>query len=326
MPQVFGFDIQAPGFTDTVVNLVSRSIIETLRAGLPHLPKGAVIPATQLPGHNGTFVYAAYPDLAPDTTSLTEGTPPAAKLLGIDSVSFSAAQKGNYVKVTDLAQMQSPHNLATVAAGKIQRQMVETADELARLVWATHTTDIFSGSSNAATADLAAGDYLSAANVMDAVAVLRSKDVAPLGGGDYLAIAHPFALRGLATDKRFVAAAQYGDPSRLFKGSIGGFEGCQFVPSGRATTKAGTGITVFATTVIGGQSIAFGDIGTLQVIVEHGGVSDPLHQLDTVGWKAFLGGCLVKVSETTDGAGTNGSAVDRVVTIESASGIGATGA
>jgi N4-gp56 family major capsid protein len=325
MPNTFGYGTDTTGFSDTVVKLVHKAIIETLRSGLVYLPRGSVVPAQQKPGYNGTMVHVAYPDLPVFTTDLTEGIPPTGSKLGIDKVEYTCTQKGNYVKLTDLAELESPHQLAKVAANKIEQQMVETVDELARLVWATHATDLYSGTSNAATLDVAAGDVLTAANAMDAVAILRAKNVAPFANGDYLAITHPYVLRGLANDKRFVEAAKYGDPSRLFKGSIGGFEGAQFVPTSRGTKNAGAGtagIDVFETIVIGANSIAFGDIGTLEVIIEKGGVSDPLHQLKTVGWKAFIGGALVKVAEKSDGAGVNAADVDRMVTIESASGLG----
>ena len=72
--------------------------------------------------------------------------------------------------------------------------------------------------------------------------------------------------------------------------------------------------------LVGKQSIALSDIGSLKSIVQPGGgPTDPLKQIvATIGFRGFIGGTLVEVSNTSDGAGVLDAAIRRSVTFEAA--------
>lgn len=414
MANTFGIGTDTTNFAATVVNLVVRRI-NVLRATLPYLQPGSVRPVSIIAGHNGVTVIPAYPDLNPNDGALTEGVPPTALKMGIGSQSFTMTQRGQYLKVTDLAQMENGDNPHVVAAEAISRQMVETSDEIARKLFDTAGADIYGAGTSRATVlagGTLAGGLLKTAHILDAVAILKSRNVQPLGGtnGSYVAVGHPFAFRGLLNASGlgdFTNVAAFANPARLLNGSLGEFRGVQFISSARGTSyvsaatgaalptvtatastdlvnstahglvvgskiqfsalTGGTGLVtatdyyvvapvttnafkvaatqggaaiditadataataaqvndVFRIDVYGAECLAFGDSSTLAVLTAQGPTqSDPLAQLSTVGWKAFLGGIVIAEPEKTDGAGVNAAAVPRAVSIDVTSGIGA---
>jgi N4-gp56 family major capsid protein len=145
MPNTFGFGSDTTGFSSTVHSNIVKKVIDTLRAGLVSLPKGAVIPADVRSGQGETFtiVSTEYPDLldAATTNPLTEGVAPTALKLGVDVNSWTVAQTGAWTKVSDVARMQSGHNIETVAQDKIARLAAQTIDNLGLTAIAAHAID-----------------------------------------------------------------------------------------------------------------------------------------------------------------------------------------
>src|SRR4051812_11965769 len=114
MADTFGLGSDTTGFSSTVHSAIHKQVITTLRAGLISVPRGAVVPAivSHQMGENFTLVNTSYPDIEPAavTDPLSEGVAPSGLKLGIDTQSFTVQQTGAWTKVTDIAQMQSPHN------------------------------------------------------------------------------------------------------------------------------------------------------------------------------------------------------------------------
>jgi len=61
-----GFSTGTTNFSSTVRTAIAKKVLDTLRAGLIALPRGAVVPANVLAkvGDNWTLRATAYPDLA----------------------------------------------------------------------------------------------------------------------------------------------------------------------------------------------------------------------------------------------------------------------
>jgi N4-gp56 family major capsid protein len=300
-----GNDTATTNFDKTVQEMIARTLYDELRAGLENLPKGAVVPATfggKGSGGNGTFRFPRYGDLdaTPASHTLTEGTPPAGQEMTVGYDEFDVAQSGDFVRISDVSEFQSKHGLAGVAADKVSRQMLELIDNQAKALWAAGDNAIYSGTSNAAPADVAAGDVLLSSDVKRAVALLEGGDVARLTGNAYGGLIHPYVKFDLTLDDDaggWIDASRYGASEQLLNGELGKYAGVKFIVSSNTAVLADQGtasIDVYLTTILGKQAIAFGDLGTCEPgIVERGGVSDPLHQQMTVGWKAYLGGCIV---------------------------------
>ena len=114
-------------FSDLVTQLVSARAEEELRARAVHAMAGMYVPARFIKGTN-TLRYARYADLEVSTTVMTEGTAPTDDALTISSEFFTAAQYGATVAVSDLANLDSPHDLISIAAERVAYKAVRSMD------------------------------------------------------------------------------------------------------------------------------------------------------------------------------------------------------
>lgn len=310
-----GFETASPGFSDTVRTAIKKGIIDTLRAGLIALPRGAVVPMEVLSqvGDNFTLRATAYPDLEDGaiTDPLTEGVPPNAIQLTVDKNDVTVRQGGAWTAITDISQMQSPANLEKVAATKIKRLAAQYIDNKALTALLAHGVDEV------------LGIPLSTSIVLDAAVELASRDVEMIPGVGYYCLTHPKALRGLTGEdglNGYVDVTAQANAGAITSGAVGQYRGVTFLTSTRIEAD-GSGL--YPAIFLGSESIAFGDVGTIEVLASKGPDSaNPLAQFSTVGFKGVLGGTVLSFSETTDGAESDGNAIPRVFTITVSDGTG----
>lgn len=316
MTDTFGFGTDTTGFSSTVHDAIQKAVIDTLRAGLVSLPKGAVVPSTIVAqsGENFTMRVTEYPDLVDAAAgSLSEGVAPSPVKLGIDTQDYTVAQKGAWTKVTDIAQLQSPHPLGVIAKDKIARLAAQTIDGLGLTALLAHASDNVTS------------DILGTANLLDAAAILAGRNVMPIPGVGFYAVCHPYALRGLTGEPGldgYVNVTAQAKAGELTAGAVGQYRGITFLTSSRiktTTTDVDGNYPVF---FLGRGSVAFGDVSSISY---HGSSAsapgNELQQLAWVGFKGILGGAVLSFAETADGAGTNGSTTDRVYRIDVQSGV-----
>jgi hypothetical protein len=157
----------------------------------------------------------------------------------------------------------------------------------------------------------------------------RENDLEPFDDGLYRIIGHPRLFKSLQTEagsngSGFAPAANHGTVGDLKKGVIGDYHGAKFLSAGsRGLVNPGVGtgsIDVYKGVLVGKQSIALSDLASLRTIIQPGGgPTDPLKQIvATVGFRGFIGGTLVEVANTSDGAGTLDAAIRRSVIFEAA--------
>jgi N4-gp56 family major capsid protein len=314
MPNTFGFGTDTTGFSSTVHDDIQKAVVATLRAGLVSLPKGAVVPATIIAqsGANFTLRSTSYPDLVDTspTDPLTEGVAPAALKLGIDTLDWTVTQSGGRTVVTDIAQLQSPHNLATVAQDKISRLAAEKIDAIGRAALAAVTT----------TEDFS--DVLTTTHVLDFKAAAQAANFEPVPGVGFYVICHPLALRGLEGETAlngYTDVQAQADAGLLTKGAVGQYRGMTFLQSSKFTATLG----VYPVYVMGANSIAAGDLSSMSYHPwSAAGVGNELQQLMGFGFKGILGAKVLSFSGTADGAGTNATDVVRVLRFGVADGTG----
>jgi N4-gp56 family major capsid protein len=247
----FGFQTSVGNFSSTVHNAIQKRVLDTLRAGLIALPKGSVWPADIGPmrGENFTVTLTQYPDLLDSavTNPLTEGTPPTALVLGIDTTTFTVAQVGAWTTITDVAKFQSPHDLDRIAIDKIARLAVQSIDNIALTALAAHTID------KEYTAAV-----LGTAGLLDIKGELNARNVQPVPGAGYYALCHPYALRGLEGEASLngyvdVTSHSAAQASSLTAGAVAQYRGITFLKSSRIAgvlSAARTGPTgAFATDI-----------------------------------------------------------------------------
>lgn len=313
MPNTFGFGTDTTGFSSTIHDHILKEVVATLRAGLVSMPKGAIVPASIVSqqGENFTLRSTAYPDLAvaAATDPLTEGVAPTALKLGIDTMDWTVTQSGARTVLTDLAQLQSPHDLKAVAADKIARLAADKWDAIGRAALAalSSTNDY--------------GSALTTSILLDMKAAAQSADFEPVPGAGFYCILHPNALRGLEGED---GIAGYTDVTaqvaggQLTKGAVGQYRGFTFLPSSKFTATSG----VYPVYIVPANSIAAGDVSTTEFVSWSApGVGNELAQLVGLGFKGIFGAKVLDFSESADGSGTNATSVPRVLRFGVSSGV-----
>jgi len=296
------------GFSDLVTQLVAARAEEELRARAVHAMPGLYVPARFVKGTN-TLRYARYADLAVSTTTLTEGTAPTDDALTISSEYFTAAQYGATVAISDLANLDSPHDLISIAAERVAYKAVRSMDHLVRdgihanastaaIFGATGATTLTQNTANSA---VATTGLLSGAFVKQMVARLKGSNVPTFADGTYRCIIHPAQEYDLVSDTSvngWIESRKYVDNTQLLTGEIGMFAGVRFIVSSDAKVYATAGASsgnVYNALFLGPDSYAIGDSQTLQsyFVAPGGDHSDPLAQKALVGYKMRFGSLLL---------------------------------
>lgn len=293
-------------FSALVQEVVAKSAEKELRTNLVHTIPGNYLPADLIKGTN-FYRYARYADVAAQTAALTEGTPPTAQSLTIASEGFSATQVGGVFEITDLAEIDSPHDLIAINAERAGRQAAVTIDVLVREVLAAGASvQLVTAAARSA---LATSNVVTGAQVIKMVAYLARTNVPRFPDGFYRAIIHSDVIYDLFTDTSSTGwrdANKYVDNMPLLKGEIGRFGGVRFLETGGTGTGTDAGakvfpdggassVSVYSTYFFGPGSYALLDSQPLRsyFVAPGGDHSDPIAQLAKIGWKTRFGCMLV---------------------------------
>lgn len=246
-----------------------------------------------------TISFTQYSKLALVSTPLTEGTPPTNVQLATTAITAVADQFGAFVTLTDLAELTPKHSSVQEALYLLGRQAGESIDQVIQGV-VLAGTNIQYANGKSTRAGLAAGDVLTTTELRKAVKTLRTSAAVPfdseslgsgtdglnpIGSGHYVLILDPSAEADLTADSTFVTAASYSSIMKLYNDEVGNWFGTRVVRSNNMVAIAST-TTVHTSLLIGKNAYAVSDLQELSTYVEGpGGVSDPLHQIRTLGWK-----------------------------------------
>jgi len=296
------------GFSDLVTQLVAARAEEELRARAVHAMPGLYVPARFVKGTN-TLRYARYADLSVSTTTLSEGVAPTDDALTISSEFFTAKQYGATVAVSDLANLDSPHDLISIAAERVAYKAVRSMDLIVRdnihdnvlttaVYGATGATTLTQNTANSA---VAVAGVLSGSFVKQMVTRLKAANVPQFADGTYRCIIHPAQEYDLVSDTSvngWIESRKYVDNTQLLTGEIGQFAGVRFIVSSDAKVFATAGASagnVYAALFLGPDAYAIGDSQTLQsyFVAPGGNHTDPLAQKAIVGYKMRFGSLLL---------------------------------
>jgi N4-gp56 family major capsid protein len=258
-------------FDKTVVTLVNKRLEELLRAPLPHLLPGNFRAAEFVKGTNNTMRFINVPDMSvvagtvsPGTLPwLTEGTPPTTEDLTLGYEEFSAAQAGRGLKLTDIAMMESPFDLLNLAADRVARNALATADRRVAEVLSAGAQVMYAGGATSR-ATIPSNSALTGSLVKLAVARLKAAAVPTFSDGTYRAIVHPGSTFDLESDTAvggWIDAQRYAGSAALFSGEVGRYAGVRFIESPAAVSFSavqGPGITL-----AGGAAVAATDNVTI---------------------------------------------------------------
>lgn len=289
-------------FSDLVQELVLAKAQEELRGRLVHVMPGNFVPGRFVKGTN-TIRFARYADLTPDTTPLSEGETPDSQALSIGSDYFTATQYGKTIAVTDLAQLDSPHDLISIASERIARQAAETMDIVVKDVLAAGSNVKYAGDATSRV-EVAQSDVITGALVKKMVATLKAANVPAFADGFYRCILHPYQEYDILTDTAnggWMDSTKYVDNMPLLNGEIGRYAGVRFLVSSNAKVFEESGAddaNVYSAHFFGPDSYTVGDSQTLQAyFVSPGGDhNDPLAQRALAGFKMRFGAKLLDLT------------------------------
>ena len=269
--------------------------------------------------HRGSAVqFTIYDNLAQATSALTETSDVSAVAMGDSTVSVSLVEYGNAVVTTAALRGQSFLNVDSDAANVVGFNAADSLDQVvADVLYAGSNVKYVSQSSRGA---LVAANKITSSIVREQVAALRSAAAPTFDGGTYIGFIHPDVaydmIEGTATtDLRSFQIRL--DAEGVRKGSIGTFDGVDFIETPRALLVANGGnsnVDAYGTVIIGQQAIAkgFSTMFGENPSVVFGPVTDSLRRFQPVGWYAMCGygrfrEASIRRIETTSTIGANAS-------------------
>lgn len=242
------------------------------------------------------LVFVAFPDLAINTTPLTEGTVPTARALTMTTVSVDTAQYGDLVNVSDVAKVKSPKDLAAIASERISYQAAQSIDKISRDAIALGGTPYYhSGVSGLVRSDVASGDKMASAELQRLRAKMFAAKIPMPADGLYKLFVHPFVGYDLRADSTapggFMDVNRYQHSEKINSGEIGSMHGFRIIEVNNAPTFSST-TTVYASLAVGAmKGWGAGELQSLRIshIAPGGDHSDPLGQSELFGWKVLFG-------------------------------------
>lgn len=252
--------------------------------------------------HPGSSVlFQLYNDLAVATTALTETVDPdAVAVPATSTVAVTLNEYGNSIISTRKLDLFSLADVEPALANIVAFNMNDSLDTVVRAVLAGGAQVIRESagalSTSAAVTTITSTDTLKSRDIRYAVAKLRAANVVPRRGSLYASYIHPEVSHDLRAETGAGAWRQpheYVDPSGIYAGEIGTYEGVAFIESPRLpNSQAGSGagasqVRVYDTFIMGQQALAEAVAEEPHTVI--GPVTDKLMRLRPIGWYGVLG-------------------------------------
>lgn len=272
-----------------------------------------------IPKRKGTSVeFRKFNSLEVPKNSLTEGVTPEGKDLNITSIKATAKQEGDFVKVSDVLDMQGKDPVITETSELLGEQSALTIDTRIRdIVCSGTTVQYANGKANRDA--LTNADVLNGKEVRKAKKRLKKANIKPFSDGCYHMIIdadQEYDFKDDTTGNGFVEVTKYAKPENMLTGEIGRYDGVRIrVSSNIESVKNTNSVYVHKGIIYGRHAYGVPEItkgkGKASIIVKplgSSGTDDPLNQRATIGWKAFftavrlneLGICRVETGATQD--------------------------
>ncbi len=246
------------------------------------------------------LTFLAFPDLSatPPATPLTEGTAPTARAISMTTVTVSTAQYGDLVDISDIAKVKAPEDVVAIASERVGRVAQEIMDTVTRdAVFLGGTAFYQAGATAGTRADIAAGDLLVGTDLVKFRSTMKKNNVPLPADGLYRLYVGNEVSHDLKIDT--TASSGWVEPSKyteartrdVQRGEIGILNGFRVIEADTAPTFSST-VTVYASLALGAiKGWGAGELQTFQTyhVAPGGDHSDPLAQIEEVGWKMNFG-------------------------------------
>ena len=221
------------------------------------------------------------------TATLTEWTAPTSTSFSYAVISTTPTQYGIFVEISDRLLKAAPTKILANAGKEVWANMARIIDQVIQTEIMAGTNVIYSDVSvNTVRTDIATTDLITGSLLRKAHTKLASLD-APMIGGYYLGVAHPFVIGDLQseTNGAWIEFSKYTTPDKLFKGEIGALYGVRLTSCSNVQTFTST-TTVYPTLIMGAGAYGVTEWSSLETIYKPlGAGADPLNQVASVGAK-----------------------------------------
>ena len=244
-------------------NAYDRVAYFPLRAELYFDAVADVKPTRQsMPG--SAVIFYLPTEMSAATSTLNESSDVDAIALADAQVTVTLLEKGSVAKTTAKARGTAYQELDPIVVNLVGFNAGLSVDLIAATVLAGGTNVRYPGASGGTARNtILPTDVLTANGVRRATAELRGANVATFNGM-YVGFIHPdvsYDFRGATGTNTWRDPHTYSDPSAIWNGEIGAFEGVRFIEAQRApiVSDAGSSTTltdVYQTLIVGKQALA----------------------------------------------------------------------
>ena len=224
------------------------------------------VQSTNATNRGTTITFTIASDLAEASTALTETSDVTPVAMADSYVTVTPLEYGNAVQLTSKLGATAFMEVNPIAANVVGWNAGISTDAIARTAAGSGTNVAYS--SGTTRAGLAKTNTLSGNDVRKAVASLRKNNVATFNGM-YKGLIHPDAsydFRGATGGTNWSDPHVYSDPSGIYNGVIGNFQGVQFMETPRAPFFSDGGTNTYTISTI---AVA-GNVATLTTSAAHG--------------------------------------------------------
>ena len=278
-----------------VKTFYDRVLLERMLPNLPFLKYGQ---KRSIPkGHGKTIEFRKFGSLAAAKTPLTEGVPPTATNLSVTNVTATVKQYGAYIEVSDVLEETAIDPIVTETVELEGEQAGLTLNEIVRDIL-LNTTSVFNVGGGVDINAVAAGDKLTADEVLKIQTIFRRNNIKPFKDGYYLMFLSPEQAADIMRDQLWRDVSKYGnDAKNIEDGEIGRLYKFKFIDTSLIDASANTsGVDVYSGLAVGQNAYGIVDIengSKPKTIIkigkeDDGDKSDPLNQKSTIGWKAMM--------------------------------------
>lgn len=246
----------------------------------------------KLPKNSGNAVkFSRYSNLAAITSALTEGTVPSGDTLQSTQISATPVQYGNYLALSDMLILEAIDPIIKSAMDVLGYQAGLSLDTIIRNALDGNMTNQFAGG---AVSEITTSAVCAAVEFRKAAKALKTLGVEPSNGDFYDAVIHTATEYDLLSDSAaggMLDLKKFTDPKDFEKGVVGNMYGVKFHRSQNVKTGTGasSGVTyhnwVFGLEGYGIVDIEGMGLKTYTKQLGSSGISDPIDQISTVGWK-----------------------------------------
>lgn len=278
------------GFTNAIATYYDRRLLDRLEADLYLDQFGDKKP---MPKNSGKVIqWRRYSNFAANVTPMTEGTIPDGLTLASTAITATPLQYGDYVAMSDLLRLHAIDPVIEGAQDVLAYRAALSMDTIIRNTLDGNLTDQFAAG---VAAEINVAANLVASEIRKARTALKAVSAREIGG-EYQMVIHPhqeYDLQGDTATGGWLDINKYVSSTPMLKGEVGKIYGTRIVVSPNIKVNAGAGAAgvdtyhafMFAKSCYGIVDLAGGNLKTYVKQLGSSGVSDPLDQISTVGFK-----------------------------------------